>query len=43
MKKISLKLSPVQIIPASFLIAIIVGAFLLTLPIASANGQPTGP
>ncbi len=43
MKKISLKLSPVQIIPASFLIAIIVGAFLLTLPIASANGQSTGP
>ena len=42
MKKISLKLSPVQIIPASFLIAIIVGTFLLTLPIASANGQSTG-
>ena len=41
MKKLNIKLSPVQIIPASFLIAIIVGAILLMLPIASATGQPT--
>ncbi len=35
------RLSPVQIIPASFFITIIVGAVLLTLPISSANGEVT--
>lgn len=36
-----IKLSPVQIIPASFLIAILAGTFLLMLPIASAKGEWT--
>lgn len=42
LKKIrEIKLSPVQIIPASFLLTIIVGALILTLPICSANGEAT--
>ena len=44
LKKLGLKdikLSPVQIIPASFLISIIVGALFLMLPEASADGHST--
>lgn len=37
-----IKLSPVQIIPASFLITIIVGAVILMLPMMSASGKSTG-
>ena len=36
-----IKLSPVQIIPASFLITIIVGAVILMLPMMSASGKST--
>ena len=36
-----IKISPVQIIPASFFIAILVGTLLLMLPIASATRQGT--
>lgn len=36
-----IKLSPVQIIPASFLITIVIGTILLMLPVSSATGQPT--
>ena len=45
MKKFTLlkdkKLSPAHTIPVSFLITIIIGAFLLMLPFSSANGQWT--
>lgn len=34
-----IKLSPVQIIPASFLIAILAGTILLMLPVSSASGR----
>ncbi len=37
----SIKLSPVQIIPASFFIAILVGTILLWLPISSVAGRST--
>ncbi|MDC7294852.1 potassium transporter TrkH [Butyrivibrio sp. DSM 10294] len=41
-KKIrEIKLSPVQIIPASFLLTIIVGTLILMLPICSAKGETT--
>ncbi|SFC48417.1 TrkH family potassium uptake protein [Butyrivibrio sp. YAB3001] len=36
-----IKLAPVQIIPLSFLITIVIGALLLTLPVASASGEGT--
>ena len=36
-----IKISPVQIIPASFFVAIMVGALLLMIPAASAAGQST--
>ncbi len=36
-----IKLSPVQIIPASFLLAILTGALLLMLPVSSSDGQVT--
>lgn len=36
-----IKLSPVQIIPASFLITIVIGTILLMLPVSSANGKGT--
>ena len=37
------KISSVQLIPLSFLVAILLGALLLMLPIASASGQWTNP
>ncbi len=37
------KISSVQLIPLSFLWAIIIGALLLMLPISSATGQWTNP
>ena len=37
------KISSVQLIPLSFLVAIVLGALLLMLPIASASGQWTNP
>ncbi|WP_029233126.1 TrkH family potassium uptake protein [Butyrivibrio sp. VCB2006] len=36
-----IKLSPVQIIPGSFLLTIIIGTFLLMLPVCSATGEAT--
>ena len=45
MKKFGLKyikLSPVQIIPASFLVAIMIGTILLMLPDSSSTGHGTG-
>lgn len=36
------KLAPTHIIPVSFLITILVGALLLSLPFSAADGKPTG-
>ncbi len=41
LRKKEIKLSPVQIIPASFFIAIIVGTLFLMLPVSAASGQGT--
>ena len=41
MKKQRLRVSTTQIILLSFLIAILIGALLLSLPISSADGKPT--
>lgn len=38
-----IKLSPVQIIPASFLVTILAGALLLMLPVCAADGRLTDP
>lgn len=37
-----LRISPARIIPASFLMAILFGTFLLMLPVSSANGESQG-
>ena len=36
-----IKLSPVQIIPASFFFAIMVGTLFLMLPVSAASGEAT--
>ena len=36
------RISPVQLIPVSFLLAILAGTALLMLPVASAPGESTG-
>ena len=41
MKKQRIRISTTHIILLSFLIAILIGALLLSLPISSANGKPT--
>lgn len=41
LKKLLRGIPPVRLIVASFLLVILAGAFLLTLPVASRTGQPT--
>ena len=42
MKEKKIRFSPVQLIPFSFLFVIIVGAFLLMLPVATVSGKSAG-
>ena len=42
MREKKIRFSPVQLIPFSFLFVIIVGAFLLMLPVATVSGKSAG-
>lgn len=42
MNEKKIRFSPVKLIPLSFLIVILVGMFLLTLPVATVNGRSAG-